>query len=155
MSLYLQHVSCLDMFRCICHVHLYFMSPTFWYWWHLCIHITLTALELFLLHKEFNHCTLANKCHWKQHFLQHTAETLIKRHMHKTCIHTNFLIAHITGHVRLHMALMCITELWLWLCITFITTWTLLILAYLHTTRARTEWWLECKAWTVVWSAKW
>ena len=41
------------------------------------------ALELFLLHKEFNHCTLANKCHWQPHFLQHTTETLIKRHMHQ------------------------------------------------------------------------
>ena len=28
-----------------------------------CIHITLTALELFLLHQESNHCTVANKCH--------------------------------------------------------------------------------------------
>jgi len=28
-----------------------------------CIHKTLMALELFLLHQEFNHCTLANKCH--------------------------------------------------------------------------------------------
>jgi len=26
------------------------------------------ALELFLLHKEFSHCTLANKCHWQPHF---------------------------------------------------------------------------------------
>jgi len=28
-----------------------------------CVHKTFTALELFLLHQEFNHCTLANKCH--------------------------------------------------------------------------------------------
>jgi len=28
----------------------------------------LTALELFLLHQEFNHCTLANKCHWLPQF---------------------------------------------------------------------------------------
>ena len=91
------HVSCLDMFRYVCHVPLYFMSPTFWYRWHQCIHITLTALESFLLHQEFNHCTLANKRHWQPHFLHHTAETLIKRHMHQC-------------------ALMCVTELWLWLC---------------------------------------
>ena len=31
-QLYLQHVSCLDMFWCVCHVHLYFTSSTFWYW---------------------------------------------------------------------------------------------------------------------------
>ena len=28
-----------------------------------CIYKTLTALELFLLHQEFSHCMLANKCH--------------------------------------------------------------------------------------------
>jgi len=44
------------------YTHLYFMSATFLYWWHQCIHIQITTLELFLLHKEFNHCTLANKC---------------------------------------------------------------------------------------------
>jgi hypothetical protein len=31
-----------------------------------------TALELFLLHKEFSHCTLANMCHWQPHiFIVH------------------------------------------------------------------------------------
>jgi len=53
-----------------------------------CTHKTRTALELFLLHQEFSHCTLANKCHWLPHFLQHTAETLIKMHMHQNCNHT-------------------------------------------------------------------
>jgi hypothetical protein len=96
----LPHISCLDMFRYVCHVHLNFMLPTFWYWWHQCIHITLKALESFLLHQELNHCTLANKRHWQPHFLHHSAETLIKRHMH-------------------HCALMCVTEPWLWLCMTW------------------------------------
>jgi len=40
---------------------------------------------------------------------------------------SNYLIARITGHVYLYMALTCVIELWLWLCMTFITTWTLLI----------------------------
>jgi hypothetical protein len=63
-SLYLHHASNFDMFMYVHHVHLYFMSPTFWYRWHHCIDLTVTALALFLLHKEFNHCTLANQCHW-------------------------------------------------------------------------------------------
>ena len=27
------------MFRYICHVHLYVMSLTFWYWWHQCLNL--------------------------------------------------------------------------------------------------------------------
>jgi len=41
------------------------------------------ALELFLLHKEFNHCTLANKYYWQPCFFQNTAEKLIKKHTHQ------------------------------------------------------------------------
>jgi hypothetical protein len=78
-SLYLPHVSCLEMFRYVCHVHLHSMSPTFWYRWHQCNHIPLTALQLFLLHQEFSYCTLANKRYWQPHFLHHTAETVINK----------------------------------------------------------------------------
>jgi hypothetical protein len=66
LSLYLQHTS---RFYTIMHVQdLYFMLPTFWYCRHQCMHITVTTFELFLLHMGFNHCTLANKCHWQPHF---------------------------------------------------------------------------------------
>jgi hypothetical protein len=81
---------------------------------------TLTALELFLLHKEINHSTLANKCHWQQHLLQHTAETLRGTFTKLTLIpNSNYLIAPTTVHAHLYMALMCITELCFRLCITW------------------------------------
>ena len=68
------------------------------------------------------------KCHWLPHFLQHTAETLIKMHMHQTCIHTQEKLSHYSYYKP------CspingtnVTELWLWLCMTCITKWTLVI----------------------------
>ena len=63
----------------VCHVHLYFMAPTFWYWRYQCMHITLTALELCLLYNEFRYCSLANKCHWWSHFftVHYTCSTLL------------------------------------------------------------------------------
>ena len=95
--------------------------------------------------------TLANKYHWQPHYLQHTAETLIRGTCTKPALITksNYLIAHITGHVHLCMALMCVTELWLWLCMTFISTWTLLLFSiyiyiyiyiYIHT-HTQTDGW--------------
>lgn len=80
-----------------CHVHLYFMASTFWYYRHQCIHITLTALELCLLHKEFRHCSLANKCQWQHIFSQYTADTLMRRHSLQTSTHTKWtLCSHLS-----------------------------------------------------------
>jgi hypothetical protein len=52
--------------------------------WHQCIDITLTALELFLLHVQFNHCTLANKCQRIPHSYsteqKHTSREIFSKH---------------------------------------------------------------------------
>lgn len=81
--------------------------------------------------------------HWQTNvtdshiFSQYTLETLIRR--------------HITGCIHLYIALMCITELSSWLCMTIIT-WNLLIFSIF--TYTHRDWWLEWKAWTVVRSAE-
>jgi hypothetical protein len=49
--------------------------------------VTVTALELFLLHKQLNHCAMANKRHKQPHFSRYNAETQMRRHMHQTWIH--------------------------------------------------------------------
>jgi hypothetical protein len=76
---------------------------------------TLTVLELFLLHKEFIHWTLqANVTN------SHTFYGTLQKHsLRGTCTklafttNSNYLIALITDHVHLYLAVICITEPWL------------------------------------------
>ena len=73
--------------------------------------------------------------HWQTNGTDcHICYSMLRKHeLRGTCTtfafiqKNNYFIAHITGYVHLYMTLMCVTELWLWLCMTFITTWTLLI----------------------------
>jgi hypothetical protein len=79
---------------CLCmYVHLYFMSSTFCYWWHKCIHIKFTGLELFLLHKKFNHCTPAKYITNGHIFSQYSAEIL----MRGTCTKCVFIQKRLTS----------------------------------------------------------
>ena len=89
MSLYLQHVSCFDMLIYVPIVHLYFMSLTFWNWWHPSIHILLPVLELFLLHRNsifIQWQTYVNDSHISlQYTMEHWGGTWTKR----VCIQKN------------------------------------------------------------------
>lgn len=74
------------------HVHLCFMLPTIWYWWHQNVPITVAAPELFLLNKEFSLCTLDNRCHWQPHVIHYTADTTWDAHAPNFCLYTrNYL----------------------------------------------------------------
>ena len=73
-SLYLQHASCFDMLIYVCIVHLYFMLPTFSDWWHPSTRILLTALELFLLHRNSVFKQLRTNVNDSQISLQYTVK---------------------------------------------------------------------------------
>jgi hypothetical protein len=145
-SLYVQHASCCKMFMCVHCVYLFSCHPRFDTGGSNACTYTHTILELFLLHFL---CTLVNKCHWLPNFSQQTAEKLIRKHKHQTCIHTKECLPHYSYYSP------CLTVYG-----TNVCNWTMLmtldnirhclkpfnfqetnLLTYIHW-----DWWLEWKA---------
>jgi hypothetical protein len=92
-------IICHKVSHCICniqhvlHIHMCSSNTSLFHITHLLIlvalmHTQVTALELFLLHKEFSHRTLANMCHWQPYIFIVHCRYSNEWHMHQTYIHT-------------------------------------------------------------------
>jgi hypothetical protein len=92
--------------------HLHYLLPTFWDWWHQSIHILLTVLEPFLLHRNSSFIQWQTNVNGSHISLQYTVEHNEEAQAPNMCTYKIILISisyYRFCSTQQYMALICIT----------------------------------------------